>query len=44
MIDGVFCAVTNGVGYSRQALRIGSRPDVMLAEGREKIYKGEPDA
>jgi len=26
--------VTNGVGYSRQALRIGARPDVMLAEGR----------
>ena len=43
-IDGVLCAVTNGVGYSRQALRIGSRPDVMLAEGREEIYKGESDA
>lgn len=33
-VDGTLCAVTNGVGYSRQALRIGARPDVMLAEGR----------
>lgn len=43
-IDGTLCAVTNGVGYSRQALRIGARPDVMLAEGRKETYKGEPDA
>lgn len=43
-VDGVLCAVTNGVGYSRQALRIGARPDVMLAEGRGEAYRREPDA
>ncbi len=42
-INGTLCAVTNGVGYSRQALRISARPDVMLAEGRKETYKGDPD-